>query len=147
MPGKPAMPAASGTHSARKQVAGAANVAPQPQPGKGGRVKHVPIRTCVVCREKAGKRTLTRVVRTADGVVLDSSGKMNGRGAYLCEQAACWERAISSDVLAKALKTTLTAEDRARLREGMAVHGTSASLSKLSVKPSSSVAAEQQCKP
>lgn len=139
MPGKLATPA---TKQTLNQSAGAANVAPAPQPGKGGRVKHVPVRTCVVCREKAGKRTLTRVVRTADGVVLDSSGKMNGRGAYLCEQAACWERAISSDVLAKALKTTLTPEDRARLRDAMRV----AMSPKLAGSPSP-VAAGQNAKP
>jgi hypothetical protein len=78
--------------------------------------KHVPIRTCVVCRDKSGKKTLTRVVRTTEGVQIDRSGKMNGRGAYLCTSDSCWQRAISTDVLAKALRTTLTADDRERLR-------------------------------
>ncbi|MCS7071921.1 MAG: YlxR family protein [Anaerolinea sp.] len=78
--------------------------------------KHVPIRTCVVCREKAGKRTLVRLVRTESGIQIDPSGKMNGRGAYLCEQPGCWERAMTTDVLARALRTTLTDEDRERLR-------------------------------
>jgi uncharacterized protein len=81
--------------------------------------KHVPIRTCVVCREKDAKRTLMRVVRTEDGVQVDATGKMNGRGAYVCERQACWERAVSSDVLAKALRTTLTDTDRTRLRQAM----------------------------
>ena len=81
------------------------------------RRKHVPMRTCVVCREKAGKRQLLRVVRTPDGVQVDPSGKLNGRGAYLCEREACWQRAIMSDVLAKALRVTLTAEDRERLKQ------------------------------
>jgi predicted RNA-binding protein YlxR (DUF448 family) len=76
--------------------------------------KHVPMRTCVVCRDKAGKRQLTRVVRTPEGVFVDPTGKMNGRGAYVCEQ--CWERAVHSDVLAKALKAPLTEADRERLR-------------------------------
>lgn len=80
------------------------------------RRKHVPMRTCVVCRDKTGKRQLVRVVRTENGVQVDPSGKMNGRGAYLCERAECWQRAISSDVLAKALRVTLTAEDRERLK-------------------------------
>ena len=79
--------------------------------------KHIPVRTCVVCREKAGKRALMRVVRTEDGIMVDSSGKMNGRGAYLCERPECWERAMTTDVLAKALKTTVTPEDRERLRQ------------------------------
>lgn len=78
--------------------------------------KHIPVRTCVVCREKAGKRTLTRVVRTQDGLMVDASGKMNGRGAYLCERPECWERAMTTDILAKALKMSFTPEDRERLR-------------------------------
>ncbi|MCC6615973.1 MAG: YlxR family protein [Anaerolineae bacterium] len=79
--------------------------------------KHVPVRTCVVCHEKAGKRTLTRIVRTESGIVIDPSGKMNGRGAYLCERPECWERAMTTDILAKALKTSLTPEDRESLRQ------------------------------
>ena len=47
--------------------------------------------------------------------MVDPGGKMNGRGAYLCERPECWERAMNTDVLAKALKTTLTSEDRERL--------------------------------
>ena len=78
--------------------------------------KHVPVRTCVVCRDKAGKRTLTRVVRTVDGVVVDPSGKLNGRGAYLCDRESCWETAVKTDILAKALRTPLTDDDRERLR-------------------------------
>ncbi len=77
--------------------------------------KKIPIRTCVVCREKAGKRALVRIVRTEHGIMVDPGGKMNGRGAYLCERPECWERAMNTDVLAKALKTTLTSEDRERL--------------------------------
>lgn len=80
--------------------------------------KHIPQRMCIVCRESSAKRALVRIVRTADaGVQVDPSGKRNGRGAYLCHQATCWQRAINSEVLTKALKTTLTEADRARLRE------------------------------
>lgn len=80
--------------------------------------KHIPQRTCVVCRETDAKRSLTRLVRTADeGVQIDLTGKRNGRGAYLCNQPSCWQRAVESDVLEKALRTTLTPEDRQRLDE------------------------------
>jgi predicted RNA-binding protein YlxR (DUF448 family) len=79
--------------------------------------KHIPIRTCVVCHEKAGKRQLTRVVRTAQGVQVDPTGKLSGRGAYLCDQENCWDRAVTTDLLARALKTSLTSEDRERLRQ------------------------------
>jgi predicted RNA-binding protein YlxR (DUF448 family) len=79
--------------------------------------KHIPQRTCVVCRTKDGKRQLTRVVRTETGLQVDSTGKRNGRGAYLCENPTCWERAIASDILAKALRTSLNGEDRMRLQQ------------------------------
>ncbi len=85
--------------------------------GQQPRARHIPVRTCVVCREKAGKRALMRVVRTEQGVQVDSSGKLNGRGAYLCERENCWERAMTSDILNKALRTILTAEDREYLRQ------------------------------
>jgi uncharacterized protein len=75
------------------------------------------MRMCVVCREKEDKRQLTRLVRTADGVVIDPTGKLNGRGAYLCEQPSCWERALSTDLLSRALRAPLNDADRARLRQ------------------------------
>ena len=84
--------------------------------GKGPRPKHVPQRMCVVCREKAGKRTLTRVVRLTDGtIVVDPTGKQNGRGAYLCDKHSCWQRAATSDVLGQALRATLSSDTRAYL--------------------------------
>ncbi len=82
-------------------------------------LKHIPVRTCVVCHEKAVKRALVRIVRTESGVQIDPTGKMNGRGAYLCDRASCWERAAKSDVLNHALRTTLSAEDRERLLQAM----------------------------
>ena len=84
-----------------------------------GRPKHIPQRTCVVCREKQDKRQLTRVVRTEEeGVVLDLTGKKNGRGAYLCAKPACWATAAQSQILDQALKTDLTQEVRAVLAAG-----------------------------
>lgn len=84
---------------------------------KGPRPKHVPRRMCISCREKSAKRSLTRVVRTPDGqVLIDVTGKMNGRGAYLCDDPACWERSIATNLLARALKTELDADTAALLR-------------------------------
>lgn len=80
------------------------------------RAKHVPLRTCVVCRDKAGKRSFTRLVRTEQGVLVDPSGKINGRGAYLCDRDECWTRAIQTDVLNRALRVVMTVEDRERLK-------------------------------
>jgi len=63
---------------------------------------------CVSCRERSAKRTLVRIVRTPEGAVeIDPTGKRNGRGAYLCDDPACWERALRSGALANALKTTI----------------------------------------
>jgi predicted RNA-binding protein YlxR (DUF448 family) len=78
--------------------------------------RHVPERTCVACRTQQPKRAMLRVVRTAPGaVVVDPTGKASGRGAYLCRRAACWEAGLRRDFLARALKTTLSAADRAAL--------------------------------
>jgi predicted RNA-binding protein YlxR (DUF448 family) len=72
---------------------------------------------CVVCREVQGKRALIRIVRTPnEGVLVDPTGKRAGRGAYLCHRAACWEKALSSHALSRALHVTLTADDLAALR-------------------------------
>ena len=96
---------------------------PRPKAGKGARPKHVPQRMCVVCREKAGKRTLARVVRLTDGtVVVDPTGKQNGRGAYLCDKTTCWSRAAASDVLGQALRTTISSDTRAYLSAYAAEH-------------------------
>lgn len=84
---------------------------------KQRQAKHVPQRTCIVCRSKADKRQLRRLVKAPDGVVFDPSGRLPGRGAYLCEERACWERALQSGVLERALRTTLTPEARAALLE------------------------------
>lgn len=79
---------------------------------KGGkpRQKHIPQRTCVACRRQLDKRQLTRLVRTPDeGVVIDPTGKRSGRGAYLCDQQACWDKALgNARLLNQALNTQLT---------------------------------------
>lgn len=82
------------------------------------RQKHVPQRTCVGCRQVLPKRTLIRIVRTAEGVQIDPTGKMAGRGAYLHNRRTCWEQGLKGS-LAQALKTTLTIEDKERLSEFM----------------------------
>ena len=75
------------------------------------RRKHVPQRTCVGCREVLPKRSLIRIVRTEDVILVDPSGKMAGRGAYLHNQRSCWDRGLKG-ALSHALKTELTEEDR-----------------------------------
>lgn len=76
------------------------------------RKKHKPQRTCIACRETKDKRDLIRVVRTPDGqIIVDPSGKANGRGAYLCFQQSCWEKGLQKKILANSLKMTLSATD------------------------------------
>ena len=82
------------------------------------RVKHVPQRTCVGCREVLPKRKMVRIVRTADGLQIDPTGKLAGRGAYLHDKRDCWARGMRG-ALMHALKAELTAEDRARLEDFM----------------------------
>jgi predicted RNA-binding protein YlxR (DUF448 family) len=79
-------------------------------------VKHIPQRTCVGCREVLAKRSLMRIVRTSQGVQLDPSGKIDGRGAYVHNKRSCWERALKG-ALAHALKTEFSEEDHKVLRE------------------------------
>ena len=60
------------------------------------RPKHSPQRTCAVCAVKTDKRSLVRIVRTPEGAVLvDETGKRNGRGAYLCKRSGCWDAAAA----------------------------------------------------
>ena len=58
--------------------------------------KKEPLRKCVVCGERKPKQELLRVVRTPEGTLtMDDTGKMNGRGAYLCRSLECIENAQS----------------------------------------------------
>ncbi|MDX9850423.1 MAG: YlxR family protein [Anaerolineaceae bacterium] len=82
------------------------------------RPKHIPQRTCVGCREVQPKRSLTRVVRTDTGIVIDPSSKMSGRGAYIHNLKTCWQAAIKGK-LAHALKIELTDADRKILLDFM----------------------------
>jgi predicted RNA-binding protein YlxR (DUF448 family) len=86
--------------------------------GKPAKPKHIPQRTCVGCRTVLAKRTLARIVRRPDGIFIDPSGKMNGRGAYLHNQKSCWERGLKG-ALANALKVSLSPEDRQMLENYM----------------------------
>ena len=73
--------------------------------------KHIPQRTCVACREVNEKRSLIRLVRTPDGVVIDTTGRLPGRGAYLHDSKECWEKALKRGVLARSLKTEISQEN------------------------------------
>ena len=75
------------------------------------RKKHIPQRMCVACRESQDKKSLIRLVRSPEGVVVDKTGKLAGRGAYLHADPICWEKGIKRD-LAKALNTEIADQDQ-----------------------------------
>jgi uncharacterized protein len=86
-----------------------------PTRGEGGpdakRPGRVGTRTCVACRQEAGKGSLVRVVRTADGAAMvDLTGRAHGRGAYLHRDPSCIEIARKKKALERALKATVSAE-------------------------------------
>ena len=85
------------------------------RPPKGPKPKHVPQRTCIACRKVAGKRSLMRLVRTAEGVQADPTGKLAGRGAYLHQDRRCWEAVLRGNRLEQALRTQLSSENRQAL--------------------------------
>jgi predicted RNA-binding protein YlxR (DUF448 family) len=79
--------------------------------------KHVPLRSCIACRERRPKRDLIRIVRTPDGTLkLDPKGKRSGRGAYLCRKHQCLEAALQSRRLSQALKCEVTVDEVAVLK-------------------------------
>jgi predicted RNA-binding protein YlxR (DUF448 family) len=76
----------------------------------------VPQRTCIACRKTTGKRELVRLVRTPAGIIeVDREGKKEGRGAYLCADPACWEKALKGKQIEHNLRCNLTQQDRDRL--------------------------------
>ena len=72
------------------------------------RPDHVPMRTCAVCRAVHPKRSMTRVVRAADGsIALDPTGKVAGRGTYVCDDPACRDPQRLAPAVQRALGTTV----------------------------------------
>lgn len=65
-----------------------------------------------MCRNRFDKRDMTRIVCTDEGATVDLSGKLNGRGAYLCANFECWDAAVSRNQLNSALKMVLTDENK-----------------------------------
>lgn len=79
------------------------------------RLKHVPLRTCIACRQTASKRDLIRLVSTIEGVVIDSKGRKPGRGVYLCPVRECWENGLKGNRIEFGLRTKLSPENRQML--------------------------------
>lgn len=79
--------------------------------------KHVPLRTCIACRQSAGKRELVRLVNSAGVVEVDIKGRKPGRGVYLCAQRECWEAGLKNNRIEFSLRTKLSIENRQLLLE------------------------------
>ena len=68
-------------------------------------MKKIPMRSCIVTKEKLPKQELIRVVRTPEGnVIVDLTGKANGRGAYLKKSIETFDKAMKSKILNKKLE-------------------------------------------
>ena len=82
--------------------------------------KKVPMRQCVGCGEMKNKREMIRVIKTSENeIILDATGKKNGRGAYLCADSECLKKAEKSNGLERSLKTAILKEIYEQLEEEM----------------------------
>lgn len=70
--------------------------------------KKVPQRQCIGCQEMKGKKEMIRVIKSPlDEIMLDSTGKMNGRGAYICKHRECFDKAVKSKALERSMKMAI----------------------------------------
>ena len=73
--------------------------------------KKIPLRQCIGCGEMKSKKEMIRVLKTAeDEIVLDSTGRKNGRGAYLCPSMDCFKKAVKNKGLERSFKTAIPKE-------------------------------------
>lgn len=74
-------------------------------------MKKIPLRMCLGCREMKEKLSLVRIVKTPDGnIVLDKTGKINGRGAYVCNNKVCFDKCIKTKSLERQLQVKIPQE-------------------------------------
>ncbi len=84
------------------------------------KVRKIPMRQCLGCNEHKPKRELIRAVRTPEGeVVLDSTGKKNGRGAYICPQKSCFLKARKSKRIENILECAISDEVYAEMEKSI----------------------------
>lgn len=81
-------------------------------------MKKLPQRTCIGCNAQKDKKDLIRIVKNKEGEIsLDKTGKAQGRGAYLCDNVECLERAIKSRRLEKSFEMKIEDNIYEELRE------------------------------
>lgn len=80
-------------------------------------MKKLPQRTCIGCNSQKDKKELIRIVKDKEGnISIDKTGKANGRGAYICDNIECLEKAVKSKRLNKVFETTISDEIYENLR-------------------------------
>ncbi len=82
-------------------------------------VKKIPQRTCIGCGESKSKKELIRIVKQEEDISLDITGKKNGRGAYICNNVECLEKAIKTKGLDRSFKMQVSKEVYDRLKTDM----------------------------
>ena len=86
------------------------------------KVRKIPQRMCVGCREMKNKKELIRIVRTPDdSILIDSTGKKSGRGAYVCPDAQCFNLAVKGKSFEKALERKIPEDIIQRLRKDLVI--------------------------
>lgn len=89
-----------------------------------GTVKKIPLRKCTGCGESKNKRDMIRVLKmTEDLVVIDMTGRQNGRGAYICRDALCLEKAFKNHGLERSLKMQIPTEVYEALKKELVTNG------------------------
>ncbi|WP_207739965.1 YlxR family protein [Clostridium sp. 1001271B_150615_H5] len=74
-------------------------------------MKKVPLRQCIGCQEMKSKKEMIRVIKTAeDEIMLDATGRKNGRGAYLCPSMECLKKAVKGKRLERSFKMAIPKE-------------------------------------
>lgn len=82
--------------------------------------KRIPLRQCIGCGESKSKKEMVRILRTeTEGIVLDATGRKNGRGAYLCPCAECLGKAVKNRGLDRSFKTQVPKEVYEALKKEM----------------------------
>lgn len=80
--------------------------------------KRVPLRKCTGCQEMKSKKEMLRILRTSEGeIILDATGRKNGRGAYVCCSMACFEKAVKNKGLERSLKVKVPEETYESLKK------------------------------
>ncbi|MBQ5917480.1 MAG: YlxR family protein [Lachnospiraceae bacterium] len=81
-------------------------------------VKKIPLRKCTGCGEMKPKKELVRVIKTAEEqILLDLTGRMNGRGAYVCREEECLKRAIKTKAIERSLGVSVSDEVYEQLKK------------------------------